>query len=87
MVIFECDYMNDFIVNEWEIMWSCQARVKLYIFEWLTNKVLCSMYFDGLSSVKGKERTWTERKHHYAKSTTMAGETNIVCKVIKLWYV
>ena len=49
------------------------------------------MYSDGLSSVTGKEGTWTEREHQYEKnlreSTTMAGDTKLVCNVIKVWYV
>ena len=76
-------------MNE-KFMWSYQARVKFYIVEWLTN-LLCSMYSDGLSSVIGKVGTWTEREHPYAKtlreSTTMAGDTKIVCNVITFWYV
>ena len=72
-------------------MWSYQAIVKLYIFEWLTNKVLCSMYSDGLSSVTGKAYTWTEREHQYEKnlreSTTMKGDTKLVYNVIKFWFV
>ena len=57
--------MNDSIVNEWEIMWSYQARGKLYIVEWLTNKLLYSMYSNGRTSVIRKAGTWTEGKHHY----------------------
>ena len=91
MVSFECDYMNDSIVNEWQIMWSYQARVQLYIFEWLTNKVLCSMYSYGLSSVTGRAGTWTEREHQYEKtlreSKAMVGDTKLVCNVITFWYV
>ena len=90
MVSFECDYMDDSIVNEWEIIWSYQERIKLCIFEWLTNKVLWSMHYDGLSSVTGKEGTWIEREHQYEKSLresmTMAHDTKLVCNVIKVWY-
>ena len=72
-------------------MWSYQARVKLYIFEWLKNKVLCSMYSYGLSSLTGRASIWTEREHQYEKtlmdSMTMAGDTKLVCNVIKVWYV
>ena len=90
LVNYEYDYMLSIIMNEWEIMWSYQARVKFYIFEWLTN-LMCSMYSDGLSSVIGKVGTWTKREHQYAKtlrdSKTMAGDNKLVCKVITFWYV
>ena len=53
--------------------------------------LFCSMYSDGLSSVTGKEGTWMEIDHQYAKtlteSTTMAGDTKLVCNVITFWYV
>ena len=44
------------------------------------------MYFDGLSSVTGKEGTWNARKHQYAKtlveSRTMESDINIVYNMI-----
>ena len=54
-------------------------------------KKLCSMYYDGLSSVTGKTGTWNTRKHQYentlAESTTMVGDISLVYTMIKLWYV
>ena len=89
-VNYEYNYIMSLIMNEWEIKWSYQARVKFYIVECLTN-LLCSMYSDGLLSARRKEGTWIEREHQYAKtlreSRTMAGDTKLVCNVIKFWYV
>ena len=53
--------------------------------------VISSMYFDGLSSVTGKESTWNTRKHRHAKtlakSMTMACYISLVYSMINLWYV